>query len=94
VQEEEASEDEPPRSTQRPRQTQQDDSEEDEDDDENDDDESRDNIMEIGEEEDSQEQLVKKLVRYALACEYQRMPIRRAGISEKGIFRPAFALLT
>jgi hypothetical protein len=33
----------------------------------------------------TQDQLVKKLVRYALACEYQRLPIRRAGITEKVI---------
>lgn len=37
-----------------------------------------------GDEADSQEQVVKKLVRYALACEYQRMPIKRANITEKG----------
>jgi melanoma-associated antigen len=28
-------------------------------------------------------QMIKKLVRYALACEYARMPIRRDGIREK-----------
>lgn len=32
------------------------------------------------------EVLVKKFVRYVLACEYQRMPIRRAAILEKGLF--------
>ena len=37
-----------------------------------------------GDEADSQEQVVKKLVRYALACEYQRIPIKRANITEKG----------
>ena len=37
-----------------------------------------------GDEADSQDQVVKKLVRYALACEYQRMPIKRANITEKG----------
>ncbi|KAI1309534.1 MAGE protein [Xylaria venustula] len=31
----------------------------------------------------SDDQLVKKLVRYALACEYARMPIKRDGIREK-----------
>jgi hypothetical protein len=36
-------------------------------------------------EPNSQDQLVKKLVRYALACEYQRLPIRRNGITEKVI---------
>lgn len=41
--------------------------------------------MEVdGEEADSLDQVVKKLVRYALACEYQRMPIKRANITEKG----------
>jgi hypothetical protein len=30
------------------------------------------------------DQLVKKLVRYALACEYSRFPIRRDGIRDKG----------
>jgi hypothetical protein len=32
------------------------------------------------------EQLVKKFVRYALACEYQRIPIRKAAISERGLY--------
>jgi melanoma-associated antigen len=36
-------------------------------------------------EPNTQDQLVKKLVRYALACEYQRLPIRRTGITEKVI---------
>lgn len=31
-----------------------------------------------------QNQMVKKLVRYALACEYSRTPIRREGIKDKG----------
>ncbi|KAI1417142.1 MAGE-domain-containing protein [Hypoxylon sp. FL1857] len=31
----------------------------------------------------TEDQLVKKLVRYALACEYARIPIRRDGIREK-----------
>jgi melanoma-associated antigen len=35
-------------------------------------------------EPDSQDQIVKKLVRYALACEYQRTSIKRVGITEKG----------
>ena len=30
-------------------------------------------------------QLVKKMVRYAMACEFGRQPIRREGIREKGI---------
>ncbi|KAK5632382.1 hypothetical protein RRF57_008096 [Xylaria bambusicola] len=33
----------------------------------------------------SDDQLVKKLVRYALACEYARLPIKRDGIRDKGI---------
>lgn len=36
-------------------------------------------------ETESKDQLVKKLVRYALACEYQRLPIRREGIRDKGL---------
>lgn len=35
---------------------------------------------------ESQNQAVKKLVRYALACEYQRMPIKRTGMAEKGSY--------
>ena len=34
--------------------------------------------------ESEQTQMVKKLVRYALACEYSRTPIRREGIRDKG----------
>lgn len=37
-----------------------------------------------GDVDGSIEQLVKKLVRYALACEFGRVPIRREGIREKG----------
>ncbi|KAI1212838.1 MAGE-domain-containing protein [Annulohypoxylon truncatum] len=33
--------------------------------------------------DDAEDQLVKKLVRYALACEYARVPIRRDGIRDK-----------
>ena len=40
--------------------------------------------------EESQEQVVKKLVRYALACEFQRLPIRRSGISEKGLYKALY----
>ncbi|KAH8811407.1 MAGE family-domain-containing protein [Xylogone sp. PMI_703] len=46
--------------------------------------------------ENSQDQSVKKLVRYALACEYSRLPITRTGIREKiglkqrGGFRKVF----
>jgi len=43
-----------------------------------------DESMDVDGDVDSQDQLVKKLVRYALACEYQRVPIRRTGITEKG----------
>jgi hypothetical protein len=39
--------------------------------------------MEVAEDDDSIDQVVKKLVRYALACEYQRLPIKRVGIAEK-----------
>ncbi|CCC08804.1 hypothetical protein SMACR_05444 [Sordaria macrospora] len=36
-----------------------------------------------GVERDETSQLIKKLVRYALACEYSRTPIRRDGIKER-----------
>ena len=42
-------------------------------------------MPDAGAEPNSRDQLVKKLVRYALACEYQRLPIRRTGITEKVI---------
>ncbi|PQE27035.1 MAGE family protein [Rutstroemia sp. NJR-2017a BBW] len=42
-----------------------------------------------GSEEDSQDQVVKKLVRYALACEFQRLPITRTGIKEKADVKAA-----
>jgi hypothetical protein len=35
---------------------------------------------------DSTKDLVKQLVRYALACEFSRTPIRRDGIREKGMY--------
>jgi melanoma-associated antigen len=37
-----------------------------------------------GGERDPTSELIKKMVRYALACEYSRTPIRRDGIKEKG----------
>ena len=40
-----------------------------------------------GETQGSSQQMVKKLVRLALACEYTRQPIRRADITTKGIVR-------
>jgi len=46
--------------------------------------EAGDDEMDVDEDPDSQDQLVKKFVRYALACEYQRIPIRRTGISDNG----------
>lgn len=38
-----------------------------------------------GGQRDETSQLIKSLVRYALACEYSRTPIRRDGIRDKGI---------
>ncbi|KAE8448749.1 hypothetical protein EG329_008964 [Mollisiaceae sp. DMI_Dod_QoI] len=52
--------------------------------DEEDEDEAGDE-MDVDSRSDGQDQVVKKMVRYALACEYQRMPIRRTGITEKVI---------
>lgn len=80
AQQEESSEEERPRNTQRRKGKQR----ASEDDEEEEEDEESDNGMELDAGEDSQEQLTKKLIRYALACEYQRIPIRRAGITEKG----------
>ncbi|TVY86995.1 Non-structural maintenance of chromosome element [Lachnellula willkommii] len=79
IREEEESEEEPTQSTQRRRghaPASEDESEGDEEE-------------EVGGDEmdvdgaESMDQAVKKLVRYALACEYQRITIKRTGISEK-----------
>lgn len=41
--------------------------------------------MEVdGDLDESQDQVVKKMVRYALACEFQRKSIKRQDISDKG----------
>ncbi|KAI0886095.1 MAGE-domain-containing protein [Annulohypoxylon maeteangense] len=46
--------------------------------------EDQDGDVEMGRTGDgAEDQLVKKLVRYALACEYARIPIRRDGIRDK-----------
>lgn len=45
--------------------------------------------VELGEEQDNSSgsiaQLSKSLVRYALSCEYARIPIKRQDISQKGM---------
>ena len=79
--EEEESDGEPTQSTQRRRLAPAEDDSEEEDVEE----EIADEMEVDGDEADSQDQVVKKLVRYALACEYQRMPIKRANIAEKGL---------
>lgn len=38
--------------------------------------------------------LANKLVRYALACEYARIPIKRDGIRDKGTFKSDLAFYT
>lgn len=54
--------------------------------------------MNVDAEQEPQDQVVKKLVRYALACEYQRMRITRTGIADKviskqrGAFKRVFEL--
>lgn len=41
--------------------------------------------MEDGDQAESADgQLIKKLVRYAMACDFSRAPIRRDGIKDKG----------
>ncbi len=51
---------------------------------ENDDEQDIDMDKPAGADNTSDDQLVKKLVRYALACEYARIPIKRDGIRDKG----------
>lgn len=46
-------------------------------------------VAEAYDEDSTDNQLVKKLVRYALACEYSRTPIRRDGIKDKGLLGPS-----
>lgn len=50
------------------------------------DEESGDDDMDMGGEatQSADDQLAKKLVRYAISCEYSRVPIRRDGIKERG----------
>jgi melanoma-associated antigen len=81
---EEQSEEEPPRGTQRQRvQAPADDDSDEESDIENGGGIVREDLETTGE-ENGKNQFVKKLVRYALACEYARLPIRREGIKDKG----------
>jgi melanoma-associated antigen len=48
-------------------------------------DSDEDDSMNIDQDESIESQLVTKFVRYALACEYARIPIRKEGIKEKGL---------
>jgi len=50
------------------------------------DDDGDERMGEVGQ-RDETSQLIKGLVRYALACEYSRTPIRRDGIRDKGTAR-------
>jgi hypothetical protein len=47
--------------------------------------EARENDSGSGSGSGSVQQLAKNLVRYALACEYARRPIKRQEINEKGV---------
>ncbi len=77
VQAEESSEDEAPQPQRRRRQVESEDESEEQ---------PEDDSMEVdGDIDDTQDQVVKKLVRYALACEFQRRTIKRADIAEKGL---------
>lgn len=49
------------------------------------DDDDDEQMLDVGQ-RDETSQLIKNLVRYALACEYSRTPIRRDGIKDKGIY--------
>lgn len=82
-----ADDDEPSEHEQRPRQRQRRDEPEPEPEDSEaaGTDEDQDQDMDGMNRDDSEQtQMVKKLVRYALACEYSRTPIRREGIRDKG----------
>ncbi|KAF8854370.1 MAGE-domain-containing protein [Acephala macrosclerotiorum] len=80
--EDESSEEDRRQSTQRNRRRAPTSSDEDEDEEER---EGREDEMDVDARPDAQDQVVKKIVRYALACEFQRMPIRKTGITEKVI---------
>lgn len=85
MQEEESEEEEErTQSTQRNRRRAPQSDEEDEEE-QDEDDEAGEDEIDVDARPDAQDQTVKKMVRYALACEYQRMPIRRTGITEKGV---------
>ena len=51
------------------------------------DDESDENMDVDRPAQSADEQLAKKLVRYAISCEYSRTAIRRDGIKERGMMR-------
>ncbi|KAB8294712.1 hypothetical protein EYC80_006674 [Monilinia laxa] len=79
IREDDESEEETPRNSQRRRYAAH---ESDEEEDDEDEDDAGGEGVEL-DREDSLDQAVKKLVRYALACEFQRLPITRTGIKEK-----------
>ncbi|TEY56589.1 hypothetical protein BOTCAL_0224g00060 [Botryotinia calthae] len=81
IREDEESEDETPRNTQQRRRPDPESEEEEEDGDNDEDDATGEGMG--SDREESLDQVVKKLVRYALACEFQRLPITRTGIKEK-----------
>ncbi|CAD6445662.1 59e016a9-1f21-4b76-a29c-53b051e7b3a1 [Sclerotinia trifoliorum] len=82
IREDKESEEDRPPTTQRRRTHLTPDSEEEEEEEDGDEDDTRGEGMGLDREE-SLDQVVKKLVRYALACEFQRLPITRTGIKEK-----------
>lgn len=78
VQRDDAEDDESPRPRQRRNRNESEDEDEDA---------SADESMEVdggAEQQSADDILAKKLVRYALSCEYARVPIRRDGIKERG----------
>lgn len=80
VQQEESSDEEAPRQTQLGRKQ----AVESEDESEEDAEPGNDTMDVDGDIDESQDQVVKKMVRYALACEFQRKTIKRQDISDKG----------
>lgn len=81
IREDEESEEETPRNTQQRRHPDPESEEEEDDGDDDEDDATGEGMG--SDREESLDQVVKKLVRYALACEFQRLPITRTGIKEK-----------
>ncbi|KAI1343312.1 MAGE-domain-containing protein [Xylariaceae sp. FL0016] len=79
----ESDEEDDPRRRQTRHNNNSDDDMDDDDDDDDDSDKDEDGDHSMNHTDSTDDQLIKKLVRYALACEYARIPIKRDGIRDK-----------